>query len=370
MTHTPPSIPPKATPRVLLVDDEAANLEMLRYLLGDVETHVSSSGADALALLQRERFALMLCDQRMPGMTGVDVCARAREVSPHTRRVLMTAYADTEVVIGAINEGAVSRYIAKPIDSTELVRVVREELQLFDEDETLREAGSQLVGGGLSLAARSAEAEIAHDISNLLTPLSLLLQQIQQELGTDSPSREFLRPLVDEAVASMASLEAFAGGLRSGRLTNGSADLGRTLQATVRIFAPRLEAAADVEVDAADDLFVALDGTALTQVIANLLVNAVDAIESHGKRGLVHVSLSREGDQARLLVQDSGGGVPDSILGHIFESRFSTKTHGTGRGLAIARRIVESAEGRISVSNVDGGACFTVLLPLLVENPP
>src|SRR5687767_15124238 len=93
--------------RVLLVDDEPDNLELLRAVLDeDHEVHTAASGAQALAMLERvDGFALVVSDQRMPGMTGIELLSEIARRWPQTVRMVLTGYSDLSPIVSAINEG-------------------------------------------------------------------------------------------------------------------------------------------------------------------------------------------------------------------------------------------------------------------------
>src|SRR5438477_12867701 len=100
---------------VLYVDDEPQNLATFRYVLEDRFTVLTAGdGREAVELLEREDVAVLVCDQRMPYMTGVEVCRRASEIKPDVVRIIMTAYADLQAAVDAINQGQVLRYLSKP----------------------------------------------------------------------------------------------------------------------------------------------------------------------------------------------------------------------------------------------------------------
>ncbi|MGH9598518.1 MAG: response regulator, partial [Terracidiphilus sp.] len=118
-----------ARPILLAVDDDASVLEAvvqdLRRQYGATYRVIRAGGGqaalDTLAQLKsrEEPVALMISDQRMPGMTGVEFLERAREIYPEARRVLLTAYADTEAAIRAINTARIHYYLNKPWDPPE-----------------------------------------------------------------------------------------------------------------------------------------------------------------------------------------------------------------------------------------------------------
>lgn len=366
---------------VLFVDDDVANLETARYALDDqFDIRTASTGSRALEMLEELEVAVLVTDQRMPEMTGVEVCAEARRIAPHTVRMIVTAYADVGAVVKAINDGAVSRYLPKPFQHEQLVGALVEGIQTFAEGADLRQVSRSLLHEGPRLAARAVEAEIAHDLSNMLVPLNVLMQVVQNDVskaaepgGADPQLLAQIAQDVEEACQSLVVAGAFVERLKSGagKLSSGRAELGRLVDATVRMFEPRIRGSADVAIQVDEDAVVALDPAGVTQVFMNLLVNALLALEESGRPGHIHVLIDRADNMARLIVRDDGPGIPNSILPHIFESRFTTRAKGTGRGLAIARRVVMEAGGEIEATNRPaGGAQFTVLLPPTNEPTP
>lgn len=113
--------------RILLVDDEPRILESLEELLRDrYEIFTASGGEEAMRLFAEHHPELVLCDQRMPGETGIDVLSRIKEAEPGTIRILVTGYSDIEVVIRALNEQILHRYITKPWANEKLLEAVEE----------------------------------------------------------------------------------------------------------------------------------------------------------------------------------------------------------------------------------------------------
>jgi len=112
---------------ILLVDDEPEILFSLRGLLRkEFELHTAESGAEALEILQQHTVHVIMTDQRMPQMTGVELLRRARGECPEAIRMIFTGYADVKAVIDAINEGQIYRYLTKPWDPDELVVALRQ----------------------------------------------------------------------------------------------------------------------------------------------------------------------------------------------------------------------------------------------------
>jgi DNA-binding NtrC family response regulator len=118
---------------ILLVDDESEILFSLRGLLRqEFELHTAASGAEALDILRLHPIHVIMTDQRMPQMTGVELLRRAREDFPEAVRIVFTGYADIKAVIDAINEGQIFRYLTKPWDPDELVAAFRQACDHYD----------------------------------------------------------------------------------------------------------------------------------------------------------------------------------------------------------------------------------------------
>ena len=159
-------------PAIVAVDDEPAVLAAvardLRRGFGDrYRIMRAGSGAEGLELLEEmlrrgEQVALLVADQRMPGMAGTEYLGAARKMAPDAKRVLLTAYADTEAAIAAINEVALDYYLLKPWDppDEQLYPVVEDLL-------TTWEAGAALDSGGVRLLGHRFSKE-SHDLRDFL----------------------------------------------------------------------------------------------------------------------------------------------------------------------------------------------------------
>ncbi len=119
--------------KILIVDDEPANLRTLaRLFRDDYEVLTAASGDEALALLGQHDVALLITDQRMPGMTGIELLKRTAPLRPRMVRIILTGYTDVDALVEAINCGQVYRYVAKPWDNEDLRLTVRRGLEHFE----------------------------------------------------------------------------------------------------------------------------------------------------------------------------------------------------------------------------------------------
>lgn len=116
--------------KILIVDDEPANLRLLERLFrADYQVITASSGGEALELLEKYDVAVIVSDQRMPGMTGIEFLKRAAVMRQHTVRIILTGYTDVNALVEAINSGVVYKYVSKPWANEDLMQTVARALE-------------------------------------------------------------------------------------------------------------------------------------------------------------------------------------------------------------------------------------------------
>ncbi len=133
----------KTTYKVLFVDDEEGVLKAMRRIFRqeNYTMMTASSGAEALELLQKEAVHVVISDHRMPGMTGAELLRKIKTLYPQTIRIMLTGYADVNAVMGAVNEGAVYKFITKPWNDEDLrltVSLALEQYDLLQENKSLK----------------------------------------------------------------------------------------------------------------------------------------------------------------------------------------------------------------------------------------
>ena len=108
---------------ILCIDDESYNLEALKRLFRkNYHVITALSGPKALEELGKQKIALIISDQKMPEMTGVEFFIKAKKIQPDAIRILLTGYTNLESVIDAINQGQIYRYITKPWEPREFFK--------------------------------------------------------------------------------------------------------------------------------------------------------------------------------------------------------------------------------------------------------
>ncbi len=205
---------------------------------------------------------------------------------------------------------------------------------------------------------------LAHEIRNPLAGIAGVIEIIGRDLPTTSPARAVVKDVRQEIARINHIVTDLLQTARPHPPRVRKSDLNTTVEHAVML--GRQQALAK-SVDIAlhkDPLLpdVEHDSDQIHQVLLNLLLNALQAIDRNGK---IVVTLSLQGKNAIVEVADNGRGIPHDHLPNIFRPFYTTKGEGTGLGLSLARRIVEDHQGRIEVTSTVGqGTTFAVVLPL------
>ncbi len=367
---------------VLFVDDEQQNLVAFEYAMEEQFTVLTaSSGEDALRILREQEVAVIIADQRMPGMSGAELCAEALQVQPQAVRIIVTAYADLHAAIEAINKGQVLRYIAKPWKNDELTQVLRTSIELVHLQRTVQDMEIRLLKAGQSAVAMTVHQEFAHEFNNPLASLNAnadvvadYLTLALQSLYDPKKLRRYLTEAQEahtDSITAISQLRALVSRLREGRSPSiappaATCDAARVIDSTVRIIRREIERVALLRTVVEASPTVTIDASALGQIVLNLLLNSAQALKSDSeKEKSITIRVSQEREEAKIIISDTGPGIAPENIGRIFDPYFTTKQKSTGIGLAVVQELARQAGGRVSVESPPGqGATFVISLPL------
>ncbi|MCA9657488.1 MAG: response regulator [Myxococcales bacterium] len=132
---------------LLIVDDEKSIVTTLEESFrGLFRIYTATSGPDALKLFKENDIHLIVSDQRMPEMTGIELFSHIKEINPTTIRILLTGYADINAVIRGVNEGLLWKYVTKPWNAEDLKALVREGARKYYKDAGLDVPSFRILG--------------------------------------------------------------------------------------------------------------------------------------------------------------------------------------------------------------------------------
>jgi signal transduction histidine kinase len=369
---------------VLYVDDDDSNLVVLKATCADeFDVMTAASGAEALEILRDTEVAVLLVDQRMPGMTGVEVFEATRDLYPHTVRILITAYTDLNDAIEAINRGQIRRYMRKPWEPAELKAILREGIETYQTRKRVNELETRLLETERTYALGVVAAGVAHELRNPLAAMMMGLDLAQIRLN------KLKDDLRDGVTVQTGHIDAIAGAQQQmeeaakavdhvSDITKGLelshrrrdedevANLKEIADLTLNFVRAAVVKRAQLETEIQEVPRVTGSPTKLGQVITNLLVNAMQAMPDRPRtENRISVALKPGEGWVEFEVHDNGEGISEEVIARVFDPFFTTKTQGgTGLGLAISKKIIEEAKGTIEVrSELGNGTRFTVRLP-------
>ena len=360
------------SPYVLYVDDDAANLVVFESAFkAELPVLTAQNGAEALETMRRHEVAVLLTDQRMPGMSGVELIEKVRAEYPDTIRMLVTAYSDLEAAIGAINRGQVQLYLRKPWEPVELKLTLAQARERYIAGRRVVELERRLTSTERMYALGVIAAGVAHEIRTPLTALLMNLELIQVlldgELGANTLAQ--MRASVGDASLAVRAITDITNSieLSTRSRNNTEVDVKEVVELACRSVKGELRRRGKLEVHLASVPPVWGSRTRLGQVALNLLVNALEALDPTSiERNAVKVRLTHQGEHVILTVEDNGPGIEADVVRRIFDPLFTTKGEGgTGLGLAISRQILQELGGTIEVKSQSGhGTTFVVQLPV------
>ncbi|HRE50415.1 MAG TPA: HAMP domain-containing sensor histidine kinase [Flavitalea sp.] len=218
-------------------------------------------------------------------------------------------------------------------------------------------------------AWRQMARQVAHEIKNPLTPMKLSIQYLQKAIDNNSPNvKEMTRNVASTLIEQIDHLSKIAADFSQfaniGNPRNEMFDLHDLLHSLISLYKPT-ENVIFKWYPVPQRVMLFADKTQLNRLFTNLLQNAIEAPENKSMR-FVELDETLEGDCIIVNIRDNGGGIPANMQEKIFAPNFTTKSSGTGLGLAMSKSIAEQARGDIWFETIEGeGTVFHVKLPLV-----
>lgn len=368
--------------RILVVDDEPHLLDLLVDVISEEGYHVDgvATGTAALHIARNEEYHVALLDYQLGDMTGLALSKELRRGAPDLKVILMTAHASLDMAVKAI-QADVYDYMIKPIDSNHLKRSVANALEqnrLLTENkrlvETLQKTNRELAQ--LNEFKSKFFSIVTHDLRSPLTSIRGYAQLMLQkpDMGPDQLG-QFLKIIISQSdqLGSLINDLMDVVSIQSGKLRveRSLADLGEVVaavQSRLMPLAAQRNVRFEVVLENPPPPPLLLDKRRIDQVLTNLIGNAFKHTPEGGR---VSVRAARDGGVVRVVVSDTGEGIPPEALERVFEQFYQVESHaskkeGLGLGLTIAREIITAHHGDIGVTSegVGKGAQFWFTLPV------
>ncbi len=351
--------------KVLYVDDETNNL--LAFQAGfrrHYEIFTATTVAEGLGILNDNDIQVVIADQRMPKITGVEFFGIVRKAHPNPMRILMTGYSDIEAIVDAINTGEIFRYIKKPWDEVELQNAIQNAYEVYSTRQELKNKVHELerANDELNRFVYSTSHDLRAPLANILGILNLA--KLQQPLEDPHNYYGMIESCVNKMDVFIHKIIEYYKGIRVDNV-NEVIDFSSVLNESILLCnMQNPQIVFDVHVNQAIEF--RSDGFRLSLILNNLISNAIKYQRQDEENPKVKISVAVSGKEAVILIEDNGVGIIDDHLNKIFQIFFRSTDYrnGLGIGLYIVKEALTRIGGDITVKSDFGkGTRFTLKVP-------
>lgn len=268
--------------------------------------------------------------------------------------------------LGKIKLGKTNEYIEWK-EKDEIGSLVAEYNRMISE---LSKSAELLAKSERESAWREMAKQVAHEIKNPLTPMKLSLQHLQKIQAENRPGKEqkiesTIKTMIEQIEALSTIANEFSSFAKMPKAQNEKTDIIQIIKASVELFRNTTEAEfiADFK---ENECFVLADKEQLLRVFNNIIKNALQAIPEE-RKGQIEISENIQNNKVVVAIKDNGTGIGKEAINKIFTPSFTTKTGGTGLGLAMSKNIIESFSGSIWFKTDAGETTFYISLPVYKE---
>lgn len=353
------------TIRVLYVDDELNNLLSFQAAFRrHFEIFIATTASEGLQILEQNEVEVIIADQRMPKMTGVEFFNIVLEKYPEPIRILLTGYADINALEDAINKGEIWRYIKKPWDQNELQNTIINAYEIFDTRRRLKYKMIELerVNEELNRFVYST----SHDLRSPLANIMGILNMAKIDAKPDSAPKylNMIEGCVQKMDLFIHKIIEYYKGIR---LENEIEEVEFSV-----LFRDSIELNHMVNPRINFDMFVQqdvhfyTDAFRLSLIINNLVSNAVKYQRPNEENPIVELKAEVNSREAVIHIRDNGVGIVPDHLNKIFEIFFRSSDfkNGLGIGLYIVKEALNRIRGKIEVTSEPGeGTQFKLIIP-------
>jgi signal transduction histidine kinase len=351
---------------VLYVDDEENNLTPFRaYFRKKYAVHTATNVEDAFSILASNNIHIIITDQRMPNMNGIEFLEKTIKPYPDALRLLITAYSELDIVIEAINRGQISKFLQKPWDWDKFSLAIENCALTYNAKRLLKEKNEELQKTNDEL--NKFVYSISHDLREPLSTMLGIIQLSEKEKHKD----------IENYVGMIKTCV-----LRQDTLTRNMIDYYKNTHAQEvkepidfkRLVADIYNYVKDRDKQILFESDIEQTGTfsadvfRLEIILKNLLSNAIKYQNPNNQKPQIKVKINANEKEANIIVSDNGLGIKSEHTQDIFKLFFRTgitgNKEGSGIGLYIVKEAVERMKGEIIVeSALLVGTTFKIRIP-------
>ncbi len=353
--------------RILYLDDEEHNLTSFKAAFRrDFEVFTTTEAGEAVSILSNNDIHIVISDQKMPNLSGVEFFELIIPDFPEPIRILLTGYADIEAVIDAINKGQVYRYITKPWDEQDLRMSIVNAYELYSNKSALRKKNAELEKAYTELEKFIYSA--SHDLRAPLVSMLGILKLARME-NIDGKAGEYfgmMERMVSKLDVFVQNIISYYQNLKQGVLIT-PINFDLLIDEIFEHFR-FYEGADNVKLikNINQPCEVKLDELRLKMILNNLISNGIKYMDSSKPDPYLDVTINCSPQKVVISVIDNGQGIKREEQKRVFDMFFrsSEAKMGSGLGLYIVKEATETMEGSAAIDSEPGvGSKFEVTIP-------
>lgn len=348
---------------VLCVDDEVGNLDALeRVFRKKYEVHKAISAAEGLAILKSRPISLIVSDQRMPSMTGVEFLEKSLEIQPDSIRMLLTGYADIESVIDAINKGSIYRYITKPWDPADILLTVDKAIEKYQLRNELKEKNAALKLAldelkSLDTTKSQFMILINHELKTPLTGLLSFLELLG-ETNLDIEQKKYHSRITTSAdrlkEIIFDVLELTQAELGITKVEKRKIETEPFFKMVTKNFEESAKNKGQVFETHFSAKNILADETLVKNVLGRVVANAIRFGDEKSK--IEMHCLADSNDKIKILVKNSGETIPAEMVDKILKpfsinENIMNHSKGLGLGLSLCQALLKRHQSKLEIKS-------------------
>lgn len=353
--------------KILYLDDELGNLQSFyASFRRKYQVFITHDQQEAFDIIKREFPEIVITDQRMPVVTGVEFLYSVNLIHPDAIKILTSAYSDISAVIDAVNKGHIFNYIKKPWDVNDVELILENAVKYFMAGETIKQQLKKLekTNDELNRFVYSA----SHDLRAPITTIRGLLNMAKEDI-TDPLSVQYFS-LIEESVSRLDSfIRSIVQYYQNGKdiFDFKEIDFHTFIESILKEFSFEIhQNKIKTSVNILSESPFITDIFRLRIIVGNLISNAIKFRRKDIQNSEIKIEILADEKEAKILIKDNGQGILNEFQDKVFNMffRVSPEISGNGVGLFLVKEAVEKLKGKIELNSVvSEGTTVCITLP-------
>ncbi|NOS94035.1 MAG: hybrid sensor histidine kinase/response regulator [Cyclobacteriaceae bacterium] len=357
--------------RILYIDDEVDNLKVFKIAFqNEFAVTIESSPLKGLDLIRNEEFEILVVDQRMPEMTGVEVLENAMQLQRDSVRILLTGYSDMQATINAVNKGKIFYYLSKPWKKEEVKGILLKAIDHYELTKKNKELISRLSQSINELQVFLYRA--SHDLKAPITTQLGLLNLLREEVTGDSKiyvaKIEEVISRLEKTIDKIRELSDLGYDFVSKNYTS---EIAAVVEKVLEKWNQKLQVGEiQVKLNLKQSNDFTLESGLLEMIIDELIENSINFHNKNQTDKWIEIAsdFDAPSNMLKLSVKDNGIGIDPTLLDEVTDPFFrgTALSTGNGLGLYIVKRVCDLIHGSIAIhSDGKSGTEVTISIPNL-----